>query len=431
MISHAVILCGGSGTRMREAGYTQTKFLLPIADKFVGYLILKNLKEFGIKSVHLLLGEGGEEIKKVIHSLENEFDIRIRYSQEPEPKGTGGALLSAMGELPDEFLLLHGDLLLNTDLTELINIFDSSNSDFAQIVHPSSHVFDSDLVEVDDKSQIISYHTKPHRENLNIRNLGNAGVYAFKKKVFVDASYNRTKIDLDRELLPAVAAKGFIGKAIRNRQFIRDVGTPERYEKTINNLEPFIQAEFSKPAIFLDRDGTINRLNGFITDEAQIELLDGVGQAISKLNKSGFLVIIVTNQPVIARGDTTLQELNNIHGRIEMELALAGAVIDEIYFCPHHPDSGFDGEIPELKFVCDCRKPSPGLIQEACRDFSINLEKSWIIGDSWRDVQVGENLGIRALRVGSGVDQTSNFDFQTLAMAVDFILTSTEAKENR
>jgi len=430
MISHAVILCGGSGTRMREAGYTQAKFLLPISDNFIGYLMIKNLKKFGINSVHLLLGERGEEIKNVIDSLETQFDLRISYSQESEPKGTGGALLSAIDVLPDEMLLLHGDLLLNTDLSQLVNIFDSSECDFAQIVHPSSHVFDSDLVEVDDRSQIIGYHTKPHSENLNIRNLGNAGVYAFKKRVLVGASYEGFKIDLDRELLPELVTNGFIGKAIRNRQFIRDVGTPERYERTINNLEAFNQAELLKPAIFLDRDGTINSLNGFIKNEAQIKLIEGVGQAVTKLNKSGFLVIVVTNQPVIARGETTLKELNNIHGRIEMELAKSGAVIDEIYFCPHHPDSGFDGEIPELKISCICRKPSPGLIEQACKDFQISLEKSWIIGDSWRDVHLGKNAGVRAIRVGTGEDQTADFNFQTLGLAVDFILDSPQAKGN-
>ena len=179
-----------------------------------------------------------------------------------------------------------------------------------------------------------------------------------------------------------------------------------------------------KVCYFLDRDGTLNKLNGYIQNEAEVQLLDGVGEAVYRLNRSEFLVIVVTNQRVIARVEATLEALNRIHGRIEMELAKAGALIDEIYFCPHHPDSGFDGEIPELKIECGCRKPHPGLIQKACQDFQIDLEKSWVIGDSWRDVQLAENMGVRALKIGSGEDKTTDYDFQTLSSAVDFIVNS-------
>jgi histidinol-phosphate phosphatase family protein len=422
MISHAVILCGGAGTRMREAGYKQPKFLLPIAEKSISHFVFKNLKKYGIESVHLLLGESSEEIMGVVEFLKKEFELRITFSKETKPRGTGGALLEAIHSLPDEFILLHGDLLIDTDLSELVNVFDGTDAEFAQIVHPSTHVFDSDLVETNNQGKIIGYRTKPHKEDLVIRNLGNAGIYAFKKKVFLNENYLGEKIDLDREILPKLVSNGINGRAIRNRQFVRDVGTPERYEKTINNLESFYKSNLPKPAIFLDRDGTLNKLNGYIKSEKDVQLLDGVGQAIRSLNKSGFLVIVVTNQPVIARGEATFEALNKIHGRIEMELAKDGALIDEIYFCPHHPDSGFAGEIPELKIECICRKPNPGLIQKACKDFQIDLNLSWVIGDSWRDVQLGEKMGIRALRIGSGEAEASAYDFLTLKAAVDFIL---------
>ncbi len=430
MISHAVILCGGYGTRMREAGYTTPKFLLPVADKNISYFIFKNLAKYGIKAVHLLLGEGSEEIKATLNRLEVEFEIKITYSHELNPRGTGGALLDALDVLPDEFVLLHGDLLINTDLSELVSIFDKSEADFAQIVHPSTHIFDSDIVETDNQKVIVAYMTKPHDKNIVIRNLGNAGIYAFKKSVFLREEYIGSKIDLDREILPKLISEGLKGKVIRNRQFIRDVGTPERYEKTIRNLVPFYESMFPKPAIFLDRDGTINKLNGYIKSENEIELLDGVAHAVFELNRRGFLVIVITNQPVIARGEVTLETLNRIHGRIEMELAKSGALLDEVYFCPHHPHSGFDGEIPELKIECDCRKPNSGLIQKACQDFQIDLEKSWVIGDSWRDIKLAESLGLRALRVGSGEDQDSDYDFQTLSSAVDFIVMSMTTPKN-
>ena len=193
MISHALVLCGGGGTRLREAGYDQPKFLLPIEDKNISFFIFKNLKKYGIASVHLLLGEGSKQIIGVLQFLEKEFELRITFSQESQPRGTGGALLEVAHSLPDEFILLHGDLLINTDLSELVSVFDGEDADFAQIVHPSTHVFDSDLVEIDNQGRIIGYKTKPHKTDIVIRNLGNAGIYAFKKRVFLDENYSGTR----------------------------------------------------------------------------------------------------------------------------------------------------------------------------------------------------------------------------------------------
>lgn len=413
---------------MRKAGYLMPKFLLPIADQNISYFLFKNLKKHGIETVHLLLGDYSDEIKSAVKVLEDEFRIRITYSQELQPRGTAGALLDATEFLHDEFMLLHGDLLVNTDFTELLEIFDKTDFDFAQMVHPSTHVFDSDLVKTDNEGQIIGYETKPHADNLLIRNLGNAGIYAFKRKVFLNSKLETSKIDLDREFLPEIVSSGFKGLAIRNRQFIRDVGTPERYEKTVKNLKPFRDSDQPKPAIFIDRDGTINKLNGHIKSQSEVHLLDGVAEAIRRLNKSGFLVIAITNQPVIARGETSITELNRIHARIEMELSKHGALLDEIYFCPHHPDSGFDGEIPELKVNCICRKPKTGLVQKACSDFRIDLSQSWMIGDSWRDVKLAENVGIKSLKVGSGEKDAMGFDFKTLSEAVDHILSTVKAE---
>lgn len=413
---------------MREAGYLMPKFLMPIADQNISFFLFKNLKKYGIETVHLLLGDYSDEIKSAVKVLEHEFSIRITYSQELQPRGTAGALLDATEFLHDEFMLLHGDLLVNTDFTELLEIFDKTDFDFAQMVHPSTHVFDSDLVKTDNEGQIIGYETKPHADNLLIRNLGNAGIYAFKRKVFLNTKLETSKVDLDREFLPEIVSSGFKGLAIRNRQFIRDVGTPERYEKTVKNLKLFRDSDQPKPAIFLDRDGTINKLNGYIKSHNEVHLLDGVAEAILRLNKSGFLVIVITNQPVIARGETSITELNRIHARIEMELSKYGALLDEIYFCPHHPDSGFNGEIPELKFNCICRKPKTGLVQKACSDFQIDLSQSWMIGDSWRDVKLAENVGIKSLKVGSGEKDAMGFDFKSLSEAVDHILSTVKAE---
>ncbi len=155
------------------------------------------------------------------------------------------------------------------------------------------------------------------------------------------------------------------------------------------------------PAIFLDRDGTLNFDYGWITSPEKIELLPGAAEAVRAINEVGFLAVLVTNQPVIARGTCTEAGLAAIHDRLEFLLAQSGARLDAIYYCPHHPDGGFPGERAELKIRCDCRKPAPGLLENAARDLNIDVARSWMIGDSERDLGAAAAFGIPAILVSS------------------------------
>ena len=153
-------------------------------------------------------------------------------------------------------------------------------------------------------------------------------------------------------------------------------------------------------AIFLDRDGTINRYVGFLRDINDFELLPGVAEAIRTINRSGYLAIVVTNQPVVARGEVTEAGLREIHNKMETILGREGAYIDALYYCPHHPHRGYDGEIPELKVNCGCRKPRPGMLLRAAEDYNIDLPRSWMVGDGENDVLAGQAAGCRAIRIG-------------------------------
>ena len=154
-------------------------------------------------------------------------------------------------------------------------------------------------------------------------------------------------------------------------------------------------------AVFLDRDGTINKYVGFLRNIDEFELIDGVANAIKKINASGYLAIVVTNQPVIARGEVSFEELEGIHNKMETLLGKEGAYLDAIYFCPHHPHKGYEGERPELKFDCDCRKPKPGMLLNAARDFNIDLSQPWMIGDGENDIKAGQNAGCQTALIGS------------------------------
>jgi D,D-heptose 1,7-bisphosphate phosphatase len=182
-------------------------------------------------------------------------------------------------------------------------------------------------------------------------------------------------------------------------------------------------------AIFLDRDGTINQEVNHLSSQEQFELIDGVGEAICQINVAGILAVVVTNQPVIARGELEESELKVIHNKMDTLLGRHGAYLDRLYYCPHHTDSGFEGEIKALKFDCDCRKPKIGLFTQAKNDLNIVLEKSWVVGDSARDILAAQNAGMKSVLVRTGhagkdgsYEVTPDFVAENLNEAVRLIL---------
>ena len=182
------------------------------------------------------------------------------------------------------------------------------------------------------------------------------------------------------------------------------MGTPERFAKVCEEWERGFVAKRNllnrQKAVFLDRDGTINEYVGFLKNADELQLLPGAAEALRHINESGYLAIVVTNQPVIARGEATMADLHKIHNKMETLLGREGAYIDDLYYCPHHPDKGFDGEIPELKFECSCRKPKPGMLFEAAEKYNIDLSRSWMIGDGRTDIEAGRAAGCKTAFIG-------------------------------
>lgn len=155
----------------------------------------------------------------------------------------------------------------------------------------------------------------------------------------------------------------------------------------------------SNKAIFLDRDGTINREVDVLRDIGQFELLPGAADAIRTMHELGYLTIVVTNQPVIARGWMTHEGLKEIHDLMEKQLAEKGAKLDAIYYCPHHPEAS----LPEYRIVCECRKPGSKMIIDATKKFTIDPKQSFLIGDHNRDIAAGKVAGLTTILVETGV----------------------------
>ena len=280
----------------------------------------------------------------------------------------------------------------------------ANNADVTLLTHPNGHPFDSDLV-VEEGGVVKAFDYKSNdRTTYNYKNLVNAGVMIFSPSIFKYLTELR-KYNYEKDIIVRLIIEGKV-VSYKSSEYAKDMGTPERYRRVQEDYNSGIcdakNVANKQKAIFLDRDGTINEYVGFLRKEEDFRLIPGVSEAIKKINNSGYLAIVVTNQPVIARGEVTEEELEEIHKKMETLLGLDGAYIDDIYYCPHHPDKGFEGEIPELKIECDCRKPKTGMLEKAAREHNINLSSSIMIGDSTLDIKMAENEGMQSVLLKTG-----------------------------
>lgn len=408
-------MAGGRGTRIASVASDVPKPMINICGKPILEHQIANLKECGLTDIILVIGYLGEKIKDYFGDG-SRFGVSIEYFIEDHPLGTAGALFK-MPQLTEDFLLLCGDVIIDVDFNRFIAFHKEKKAWASLVAHPNGHPYDSSLLVTEieaprmsggmpvDTHRVIRWMAKED-ERLYYKNRVNAGIELISPELLKETMKHFVprhpelpdKIDLDRDVLKTNIGSGRI-YAYDTPEYVKDMGTPDRFFEAENDIKTGkVHAHNLKnqqKAIFLDRDGTINKMQGFITKPEDFELLPGIAKAIKVINKSGYLAIVITNQPVIARGDCTFEQLQTIHNKMETELGKEGAFVDAIYVCPHHTDKGFLGERPEYKCDCDCRKPKPGLLFQAARDFNIDLSQSYMIGDSDRDVKAGENAGVK------------------------------------
>ncbi len=242
-------------------------------------------------------------------------------------------------------------------------------------------------------------------EHFYYHNQVNAGIYALSPKAAALVGEPAEKIDLDKDLIRPLITENKV-YAYRSAEYVKDMGTPERYNEVSEAVSSGTverrNLENRQRCIFLDRDGTINVEKGFLKEPEELELLPGAAEAIRRINASEYLCVLITNQPVIARGECSFEGLDEIQKKLDTLLGREGAYIDAIYYCPHHPDSGFEGEIRELKFRCRCRKGAPGMIEDAAAELNIDTGSSWMIGDKTSDVECGRRAGCRTVLLETG-----------------------------
>ena len=417
-----VIMAGGKGTRIASVASDVPKPMIQVAGKPVLEHQIENLKACGLTDITLVVGHLGDVIKAHFKDG-SQYGVNITYFTENHPLGTAGALFK-MPQLTADFLLMCGDVMIDVDFNRFIR-FHKKNQAWASLMsHPNGHPYDSSLLLTEtlppqeagglpvETHRVVGWLNKED-ERLYYKNRVNAGIEIISPELLRETMRHYQprhleqpdKVDLDRDVLKPNIKSGRIF-AYDTPEYIKDMGTPDRFHEVEKDaLCGKVAARNLKNkqrAIFLDRDGTINTHDGFITRPDDLHLIPGAAEAIKAINKSGFLAIIVSNQPVIARGDSTFEELRAIHDKLETDLGREGAFVDAIYYCPHHPDKGFQGERPDYKTVCHCRKPQPGLLLKAAADWNIDLSQSYMIGDSERDIEAGQKAGCKgAVRVNS------------------------------
>lgn len=402
----AVIMAGGKGTRIYSITNNEIpKPMLQIGNKTILEHQIDNLKKSGITDITLVIGYLGDKIKEYFGNGSN-FEVNISYYEEDpnKPLGTAGSFYYLKDFIKEDFVLIFGDVFLSVDFNKMIKYHLEHNSDATLLTHPNSHPFDSDLVVVNN-SRVESFDSKENVRNYDYNNLVNSGIYCFSKRVF-DYVEEPKKYGLEKDVIRKMIENGDKVYSYHSTEYVKDMGTPERFyqvnEDYQNGLCEARNLSNKQKAIFLDRDGTINEHIPFLVDKDKFRLIDGVSDAIKMINSSEYLCIVVTNQPIIARGESTIENLDNIHKRMETLLGQDGAYIDGLYYCPHHKDKGFPGEIPELKFDCECRKPKIGMLLSAVRDFNVDLSESIVIGDSTLDIKMAENAGMKSILVKTG-----------------------------
>lgn len=377
----AVILAGGAGTRLRPFTLESPKPLYPVQGKpFLEYL-LEQVASFEIREVLLLLGY---KAQKVIDYLADHPHpaLSIQYSVSPENYETGARLRAAYDMIQDDFLLMYCDNYCPISFKAHLEAFQDNKALVQMTAYTNLDSYTKSNLRVEN-GQVLTYDKSRASENLNAVDIG----YALVSREVLEWLPEDANLNFERYIYARALESGRMFASVTAHRYY-SVGSFERMPLT----EQFFSGQ---KAVFLDRDGTINVRPPkacYVEKPEDFIWLPGAREAIKRLNDAHILVLLVSNQPGLARGNLAQKDLDLIHNKMKTDLKKVGAWIDSIYICPHNWDEG-----------CNCRKPKPGLLYQAQHDYNLNIPRDCIlIGDDERDIEAANRADCRSIMVTEG-----------------------------
>lgn len=409
-----VVIAGGKGSRLKKLYKRKSKTLVNINDIVPLKQIHNNFKN--IKKKFLLINNKQSDIINFVKKKKLNFKI----IKENEYFGDGGCL-SQLKKIKKfykyKFLIVPGDLIVNFNFSKFYNFHLKKKASISVFVHPTNHLIDSDTVQLNSSSKVIKFYFKPHSNINKVSNISLSGI------CIINGSKLK-KIKEKKSSFKSILKKNQNIFGYTSREFVRDIGTIPRllHARKFYNLKNIKKFNISNkmPAFFLDRDGVLNKESDNANYSNPTNLFTNIFKSIKRINDNGFLTVIITNQPGIAKGFFSIKYLNSAHLRMQNLLSVKGAIIDKIYFCPHHPNKGFKNEIKKFKIKCNCRKPKIGLFQKAIKDLNIDKRKSIFIGNSIADYLASKNLKIKYFHIKNRINLNNPWIFESLNSAVNF-----------
>lgn len=381
-VTQCAVLVGGLGTRLGTLTATTPKPLLPCADRpFLSWL-LREFVRYGVTDFLLLTGHLSAEIERAAAAMETALPrpVRITLSEEPQRAGTGGAVFHARERLADRFLLCNGDSLFDCGLSNLLA---------AGAGDPAGVVGRIMLRRLDDASRygvvgldsdrITAFQERPPQGSPGIIN---GGVYLFSRSL---VDHLQPVCSLEGDVMPRLANAGALRGTVGDGYF-RDIGVPHDFARAQSEIPERLR----RRALFLDRDGVLNRDHGYVGSRDQFEWIDGALDAIRYATSAGWHVFIVTNQSGVARGKYDESAVHDLMTWVCDEARRHGGTIDDWRFCPYHPEAN----VEKYRRAHPWRKPLPGMLLDLLRAWEVDADRAVMIGDQVTDMQAAEAAGV-------------------------------------